>query len=73
MQGGFDINKLHGIYKMMMTVMAKTVGKGLADKTDRTPDEDRMLDMMRNGANYVSENNMKNLLEWYDASAQKSY
>lgn len=73
MQGGFDINKLHGIYKMMMTVMAKTVGKGLADKTDRTPDEDRMLNMMRNGANYVSENNMKNLLEWYNASAQKSY
>ena len=72
MQGGFDINKLHGIYKMMMTVMAKTAGKGLAEKTDRTPDEDMMLNMMCNGANYVSENNMKDLLKWYNASAYKA-
>lgn len=71
MQGGFDINKLHGIYKMMMTVMAKTAGKGLAEKTDRTPDEDMMLDMMLNGANYVSENNMENLLDWYNSSSQR--
>lgn len=72
MQGGFDINKLHGIYKMMMTVMAKTAGKGLSEKTNRTPDEDVMLEMILHGANYVSENNMKDVLEWYDTITQNA-
>ena len=27
LQGGFDMNKLRGVYKMMMQVMKKTVGK----------------------------------------------
>lgn len=65
LQGGFDIKKLHGVYKMMMNMMVKTAGKGLADKTDRTPDEDRILEMMLHGGNYVSEENLKSVLEWY--------
>lgn len=67
LQGGFDINKLHGVYKMMMTVMRKTAGKGLADKKDRTIEEDQMLDMMMNGRSFVREENMKAVLEWYQA------
>ena len=62
LQGGFDIEKLHGIYKLMMTMMAKTVGKGLADKNDRTPDEDVMLELLLHGGNCVS---MENLKEWF--------
>lgn len=67
LQGGFDINKLHGVYKMMMTVMRKTAGKGLAEKKDRTTEEDQMLDMMMNGRSFVREENMKAVLEWYQA------
>lgn len=67
MQGGFDINKLHGIYKMMMKIMVKTAGKSLAEKTDRSKDEDIMLEMMLHGGNYVSENNMKDVFDWYSA------
>ena len=67
MQGGFDINKLHGIYKMMMKNMVKTAGKSLAEKTDRSKDEDIMLEMMLHGGNYVSENNMKDVFDWYSA------
>ena len=59
------MNKLHGMYKLMMQVMAKTAGKGLAEKTDRTPDEDVMLDMMLHGGNYVSEENLRPVLDWY--------
>ncbi len=65
MQGGFDITKLRGIYKMMMSVMVKTAGKGLSEKTDRTPEEDLMLDMMLHGGNYVSMENLKDVLDWY--------
>lgn len=66
LQGGFNIHKLHGVYKMMMNVVVKTAGKRLANKKDRTPDEDRMLEMMLHGGNYVSEENLKSVLEWYD-------
>ena len=66
LQGNFDIKKLHGAYKLMMEVMVKTAGKALADKKDRTPEEDDMLDMMRNGTNRVSLNNLKTVLDWYN-------
>ena len=49
----------------MMNVMVKTAGKGLANKTDRTPEEDDMLDMMVNGGKRVSLQNMKAITEWY--------
>ena len=68
MQGGFDISKLRGIYKMMMSVMAKTVGKNLSEKKDRTPEEDSMLDMMLHGGNSVSEGNLNAVLDWYEAN-----
>ena len=66
LQGGFDMAKLHGIYKMMMTVMAKTVGKKLANKKDRTPDEDSMLELLLHGGNCVSEENLEAVLTWYE-------
>ena len=66
LQGGFDMAKLHGVYKLMMTVMVKTAGKGLADKKDRTPEEDAMLDMMLHGGSRVSEENLADVLAWYE-------
>lgn len=65
LQGGFDMTKLKGIYKFMMSIMAKTAGKSLAGKKDRTADEDAMLDMLTNGGNKVSADNLKAVLEWY--------
>ena len=44
LQGNFDVKKLHGVYRLMMEIMVKTAGKALAEKKDRTPDEDDMLD-----------------------------
>jgi hypothetical protein len=64
LQGGFDLRKLHGIYRLMMAVMAKTVGKGLAKKADRTPDEDAMLEMMLHGGSQVGEEHLAGVLEW---------
>ena len=65
LQGNFDVKKLHGVYRFMMNVMVKTAGKGLANKTDRTPEEDDMLDMMVNGGKRVSLQNLKAVTEWY--------
>ncbi|MDD6024768.1 MAG: hypothetical protein PUC06_11140 [Oscillospiraceae bacterium] len=67
MQGGFDISKLKGVYKFMMTIMAKTAGRGLADKKDRTPEEDMMLELLQHGGNHVTPENLKAVLEWYES------
>ena len=66
LQGGFDLKKLRGVYKLMMLVMSKTVAKKLAAKPDRTPDEDDMLDLFQNGGNRVSLENLRPVLAWYE-------
>ena len=66
LQGGFDIQKLSGVYKLMMTIMVKTAGKGLAEKQDRTPDEDVMLEMLTQGGSRVSADNLAEVLAWVE-------
>lgn len=65
LQGNFDVKKLRGVYRFMMSLMVKTAGKALAEKTDRTPEEDDMLDLMRSGGERVSMDNLKAVLDWY--------
>lgn len=65
MQGGFDINKLHGIYRIIMKLMKRTIGKTLSRKVHRNEEEEKMLNMMLHGGHYVSEDNMKGILDWY--------
>ena len=67
LQGNFDVKKLHGVYRPMMEIMVKTVGKALAEKKDRTPEEDNMLDMMLHGGERVKEENLGAVLDWYSA------
>ena len=67
LQGNFDLKKLRGLYRLMMTIMVKTAGKKLAAKEDRTPDEADMLDMMFHGAHRVREENLAAVLAWYQS------
>ena len=67
LQGNFDVKRLHGAYRLMMDIMVKTAGKGLAAKQNRTPEEDDMLDMMRHGSERVKPENLKAVLDWYGA------
>ena len=67
LQGNFDLKKLRGLYRLMMTIMVKTAGKKLAAKADRTPDEADMLDMMFHGAHRVREENLAAVLAWYQS------
>ena len=69
LQGNFDVKKLHGLYRPMVEIMVKTAGKGLAEKKDRTPEEDDMLGMMLHGGERVKIGNLSAVLDWY--SAQK--
>lgn len=65
LQGGFDMRRLKGMYKFMMTVMAKTVGKNLSRKANRTPDENDMLELLTNGGSRVSTDSLADVLRWY--------
>ncbi len=58
LQGGFDINKLHGINKLMMRAMTKA----LNNKPDKTPEEVEMVNMSVNGGNRVSRENLTEVL-----------
>ena len=73
LQGGFELDKLHGIHKLMMKMMKSTVGKGLADKHNRTPEEDAMLDLLLHGGNLVSDDNLSEVLNWHKKNTTKDY
>ncbi|MDO4468018.1 MAG: hypothetical protein Q4C49_13605 [Bacillota bacterium] len=69
LQGGFYMDKLKGINKLMMNMMVKTVGKELLEKKDRTPEEEDMLDLMINGGDRVNINNLSSPIKWYKKQA----
>lgn len=65
LQGGFDITRLRGVYKLMMTVMTKTLGRKMAEKTDRTQEEDDMLELLTHGGSRVCVENLTEVVDWY--------
>ena len=67
LQGNFDVKKLHGVYRLMMEIMVKTAGKGLDEKSDRTPEEDDKLDMMLHCGERVKAENLSAVLDWFSA------
>ena len=47
-------------------MIVKKAGKELAEKTNRTPKEDDMLDLMMNGGSRVSLENLDGPIQWYE-------
>ena len=66
LQGNFHIQKLHGFYRLMMQIMVKAVEKGLSEKSNRTPEEDDMLDMILHNGDRVKAENLHAVLDWYN-------
>ena len=60
------MEKLRGVNKLMMSMMVKTAGKALAEKADRTPEEDDMLELMMHGGSRVSMENLSEPVRWYE-------
>ncbi|MGN1109358.1 MAG: hypothetical protein ACI4RK_08240 [Oscillospiraceae bacterium] len=61
LQGGMDRNKLRGVNKFMIGMLMKA----LSAKKERSADEEKMLALMQKGGNYVSEQNLADVLAWY--------
>lgn len=65
LQGNFDVKKLRGIYRLMMNLMVKMVIKKLGAKTDRTQQENEMLEIMLHGGKKVCAENLGEVINWY--------
>lgn len=64
-QGNFNVKKLHGLYRLMMSMMVKMVTKQLGAKTDRTQRENEMLEIMLHSGENVRKENLAEVLDWY--------
>ena len=60
-QGGMDYKKLKGINRFMIDMLRKM----LTNKKDRTAEEDAMLALIDKGGNYVAEEHLSSVLDWY--------
>ena len=62
LQGGMDKTKLRGINKFMINMLTKAIGS----KKDKSADDERMLYLLKNDQDYVSEENLTAFIEWYE-------
>ena len=51
----------------MMRMMAKTLGKAMAKKPEKTESEEQMLHLLTQGGSCVSEENLQPVLDWFSA------
>lgn len=65
LQGGLEMDKLKGPYKWMLGMLKKSMLKSLAAKTNRTAEEDDMLDLIQNGGSRVEAKNLAPIIAWY--------
>ena len=69
LQGGFDLQKLSGINKFIMSLLAKSIRKRLNAKESLSADDKLMLKMVNEGASTVCESNLDGIVQWYRTKA----
>lgn len=62
LQGGFEFDKLTGIYKLMMSTMKNISDKDLANKTN---EEKEILKLFTNDGNEVSIDKLVPVIKWF--------
>lgn len=67
LQGGFDRSKLKGLDKLMISMLVK----GLSAQEKRLEQDERMLALLQTDGNYVSPDNLKGILDWYEGLKTK--
>ena len=64
LQGGFDMKKLPGAYRMMMKMIRGSLEKQMEAKENRTPGEEAALNMLRFGGSGISEEHLEPVMKW---------
>lgn len=65
LQGGLEMDKLKGPYKWMLGMLQKSMRKTLEGKAQRTPEEDDILALIKQGGSRVKEENLTPIINWY--------
>lgn len=71
LQGGFHPEKLNAGYRLMMRMMRGVLIRQIAEKPERTPADEDMLDLLRHGGDRVSEANLAQPLAWLAAQEKQ--
>lgn len=66
LQGGLDLKKLSGIYKILMNAVRKTLIETAKNKENKSKEDENTVDMLVNGGNFVNEENLQPLVEWLE-------
>ena len=69
LQGGFDLQKLSGINKFIMSLLTKSIRQRLNAKESLSADDKLMLKMVNEGASTVHESNLDGIVQWYRTKA----
>lgn len=64
LQGGIDRSRLRGVHKLIIAMLTK----GLSDQKQRSEQDEHILELLRQGANLVSAENLADVLAWYTAA-----
>lgn len=62
LQGGYYPRRLHGISKLILSLVVKSQIKSLKEKENRTKEDDEMLSMLQNGGEKRDEEGIKKVL-----------
>ena len=66
LQGGIDRTKLKGLNMLLISMLTR----GLASNKKRSEQENRMLELLKKDASYVCEENLAEIIEWYEKTEQ---
>ena len=65
LQGGFNYDRLRGLNRLKMSIARSILRKSLEKKESPDDDEKELLDLLNNGGDFVDENNVLSIADWY--------
>jgi hypothetical protein len=65
LHGGYAVEKLKGFNKLFMKVFSKITCKSLSKKQDKTKEDIMMMELMRNGGDYVKVENLEPIISCF--------
>ena len=66
--GGYNLEKLKGASALILKTVGKKVKAGLEKKSERTPDEDVLLDILTNGGDFASQERLEPIVQWLQST-----
>lgn len=67
LQGGFDMKRLHGPYRLAMQVMCRKIKKELEAKGELNAAQQLTYEMVTRGASAVCPANLQPVIDWYNS------